>query len=176
MQTRITEMRERYPLGEIQDALVIDIGAHVGEFALACVDSAKKIICFEPDSYVREALLANTKSSENIHVYPFALSDKNEEADFYISTEQADSSLFIPDRYTEIKSVTTKRLDDLNIDFSEDYSRVVLKMDAEGFEPEVLIGAESILQHINQVAIDVSPERSDEDTYEEVKTFWVKPV
>lgn len=166
---RLSHMLKRYELGNINDALILDVGAHLGEFAIAASPHAKQIICFEPDPVVREALLLNIASLDNVKVLPVALSNQTGVSNFYVATKFADSSLFKP---TGVKSqeiqVDTMRLDDLNIDFTG-YSRVVLKMDAEGFEPEVVEGGLQVFSKLDQVAIDVSPERGEEDTYADVK-------
>jgi FkbM family methyltransferase len=160
---RIHYMNQRYPLGDLTDALVLDVGAHVGEFAMAVASEAKKVICFEPDPNVRVALKENVKNLTNIEVLPIALSDKDGLTKFYVATFMADSSLFKPSEYSEVIEVKASRLDALNISINS-YKRVVLKMDAEGFEPEVLIGAGKWLKYLDQVAIDVSPERNNEST------------
>ena len=60
-------MLKRYRVNEyIHDALIFDIGAHVGEFAMAAAPTAKKIIYFEPDPIARSALLKNTERFKKI--------------------------------------------------------------------------------------------------------------
>ena len=169
VQSRIDYMLERYRVNEYtRDALIFDIGAHVGEFAIAAAATAKKIICFEPDPIARSALLKNTKRFENILVVPEALSNKDSIQSFYVATKKADSSLFQPEEFDEKIEVKAKRLDSYDFSTSE-YSNIILKMDAEGFEPEVLQGAISWLKRIDLVSIDVAPERGDADTYKDVK-------
>jgi FkbM family methyltransferase len=165
---RINDMLERYQLGDLRNALVIDVGAHVGEFAMASAPFAAKVISFEPDPVAREALLKNTASLRNVEVRPIALSDRNGPAKFFVATTQADSSLFEPEHYADVIEVDARRLEDLQIPV-EGYSRVVLKMDAEGFEPEVLRGAGEWLRFLHVASVDVAPERAGKDTYAEVK-------
>lgn len=167
--SRISYMFDRYPLGDLSNSLVLDVGAHVGEYALAASKLAQKVICFEPDPFAREALIRNTSSIENIEVMPIALSNKTGVSTFFIATEHADSSLFEPDKFTSKIQTQVMRLDDLSID-TQGYRSVVLKMDAEGFEPEVLEGGLTWIQsHLHVAAIDVAPERAGSDTYQEVK-------
>ena len=165
---RIDFMLGRYQLGDLSGALVIDIGAHVGEFAMAAAPYASKIISFEPDPVARKALMRNIDNLDNVEVRPIALSDKTGKAKFYLATAHADSSLFEPEKFSEAIEVEALRLDDLDIDVTG-YSRVVLKMDAEGFEPEVLQGGINWLKNLEVASIDVAPERADSDTYTEVK-------
>jgi FkbM family methyltransferase len=166
---RLRHMLTRYDVGDINGALVLDIGAHIGEFAMAASPYAKKILCFEPDPVARAALIKNVSNLGNVVVLPIALSNETGVSTFHIATTYADSSLFKPsDVPSNSIQVKTKRLDDLGIDFSG-YTRSVLKMDAEGFEPEVLQGGKNTLAQLSQTAIDVSPERGGEDTYADVK-------
>ena len=58
---------------------------------------------------------------------------------------------------------------------SADIKRVdLLKMDAEGHEPEVLSGFTKNIQNLGGVTVDVSPEREGEDTELEVKEFLTR--
>lgn len=165
---RIDYMLQRYQIGDLRDSLVIDIGAHIGEFAMASSAQAKRIICFEPDPTARAALAMNTQALHNVEIMPIALSNQSQTARFYVATEHADSSLFQPEHYTQVIDVDAKRLDSLGID-TQGYARVVLKMDAEGFEPEVLEGGGDWLQHLDAASVDVAPERAGQDTYAPVK-------
>ena len=170
---RLNHMLKRYDLGDINDALILDVGAHIGEFALAASPYAKHIICFEPDPSAREALLTNVQDIENIEVLSFALSNRSGLSTFYAAPDFADSSLFKPFGVSSIEmELETKKLDDLNLYF-DGYSRLVLKMDAEGFEPEVVEGGIKVFSKLDQVAIDVSPERGNNDTYEDVSKALV---
>jgi FkbM family methyltransferase len=166
---RVNYMLDRYRIKDLEGALVLDIGAHVGEFTLAAAKTAAKVISFEPDPVVREALIENTNGMINVEILPIALSNTTGKSDFYISTEHADSSLFIPEDYTRVIEIETFRLNDLNLDASK-YTKVILKMDAEGFEPEVIDGGlEWIGKNLHIASIDVAPERAGSDTYKEVK-------
>lgn len=165
---RISFMRDRYPFDDLTGALIIDVGAHVGEYAMAASPLAAKIISFEPDPIARGALVRNVAALPNVEVRDVALSNTNGSATFYVATEHADSSLYQPDAYARAIEVKAQRLDSLDIDTSG-YRHVLLKMDAEGFEPEVLEGAGDWLKNFTGVAIDVAPERAGQSTYAEVR-------
>lgn len=169
IEKRIGYMLERYKIENLEGALVLDIGAHVGEFTLAAAPTAAKVVSFEPDPTVREALIQNTKGMNNVEILSIALSNKTGKSKFYVATEHADSSLFSPEKYSEIIDVDSFRLDDLNIDVSN-YTKVILKMDAEGFEPEIIDGGlDWIRKNLHIAAVDVAPERAGSDTHKEVK-------
>jgi FkbM family methyltransferase len=165
---------------ENKESLVIfDVGANIGEFSLACAEFFKEsiIFAFEPDPKAMHCLQRNvhTRKLENrIACFPIALSNSNEKKRFYIATDNADSSFVKPTKtssqYLELESM---RLDDFLE--SADIKRVdLLKMDAEGHEPEVLSGFTKNIQNLGGVTVDVSPEREGEDTELEVKEFLTR--
>lgn len=59
-------IRNEYALpNSMRGKIVVDIGAHIGSFAVACAKrGASKIYCFEPDPENFELLAANTSKSE----------------------------------------------------------------------------------------------------------------
>src|SRR3990167_10921219 len=59
-------VRNEYSLpNNMRGKIVVDIGAHIGSFALACAKrGASKIYCFEPDPENFELLAANSSSQE----------------------------------------------------------------------------------------------------------------
>lgn len=171
VKSRIDYMRKRYVFkeSELDGALVLDIGAHVGEFAMSVAPFAKKVICFEPDPVALKALKKNVASYPNVEVFNVALSNKDEETTLYIATAKADTSLFEPETYKYKINTSAFRLDAfLAPEISEQFSSVYLKMDAEGFEPEVLDGAVFWLQRLAGASIDVAPERAGQSTYQDV--------
>ena len=82
----------------------------------------------------------------------------------------ADSSFIKPSNYDSVINISSKRLDSIEINYVN-FDYVLLKMDAEGFEPEVLLGASGILKHVDECVVDVSPERLGQSTLSEVKTI-----
>jgi hypothetical protein len=74
--------------------------------------------------------------------------------DFYVSSDGADSSIIEPPSYTEKITVKTNRLDNL---INEKIK--LFKVEAEGAEPEVLMGTENILKNIEYISADLGFER-----------------
>lgn len=172
VKARIEYMRERYFMNslDLKDALILDVGAHIGEFAISVAPFVKKVVCFEPDPVALKALQLNTKAYENIEIKNVALSNRDGLTTLYVATSKADTSLFEPECYQQKIEVNAFCLDSiLSPTIFSDYKNVYLKMDAEGFEPEVLEGANNWLQILSAVSIDVAPEREGKDTYDEVK-------
>jgi FkbM family methyltransferase len=137
--------------------VVIDIGANIGEFSLACCQRGARVLAFEPDPDVLGALKANTARQDAITTFALALWHSEGELEFFRKGESADSSLIDNGSTSKVK-VRACRLD--SIDVVTQVPRIkLLKCDAEGAEPEVLSGATGVLPRIEWLAIDCGPER-----------------
>jgi len=167
---------ERYGIdallnGEKPDA-VIDIGANVGEFTNACImRDYHEIHSFEPDPIAFYCLRANIESNLSI-LNNVALGESNGISTFYSSPMDADSSLIKPTVLSYPIEVTMLTLYDYIIK-NKISGRLMLKMDAEGAEPQVLRGLASGLASFNWLAIDVGPENNGKDTISEVESILV---
>lgn len=160
-----SEMREKYESGAVRiesGDLVIDIGANIGEFALAASHTAERVVAIEPDPVAFQCLARNVAEAHDL-----ALSDHSGWQEFYLSSRDADSSLIVPKRYNKVYSVRTVTLDEFVA--SNSIERIdFLKLEAEGAEPEVLAGAERALAMTRKVSIDCGPERQGEPTRDAV--------
>ena len=152
--------------------LIIDCGANVGEIniALKLKNITVKYFGFEPDPNTFQSLKLNNPESEN-NLYNLGLSDKDEETPFYLDNYGGNSSLIDFGSENSIK-VQTKRLD--SFQFSE--SIKLLKIDAEGLEPEVLNGSIGILDKIKFISVDFGAERGKDQglTLIDVNEFLYK--
>ena len=167
----IKNIRESYCLDEIDfsnDDVIIDCGANVGELKLAIEAYGKNInyFGFEPDEATFKCLSKN--NSDNKNLFNKALSNKNGKNKFFLDTAGGNSSLvyFGKDNFIEIDCV---RLDMMDIP-----NKIKLfKVEAEGFEPEVLYGAEKILKNIEYISVDFGSERGmdQKNTVIEVNSF-----
>jgi FkbM family methyltransferase len=134
--------------------LVLDCGANMGDLHHWFTTQSISInyIGFEPNPIDFECLTHNVKNQTLINK---GLWHENSSLDFYVSTEVASSSFIAPPFFSDVIQIATVRLDSL--DFS---SRIkLLKLEAEGAEPEVLLGAQNIIENIKYVSADVGPER-----------------
>ena len=170
----IEKFFKTYCLDEInfqESDLVIDCGANIGELYLAFDEKKIKIsyIAFEPDKKAFNSLEKNTKNT-NQQLYNLALSDKNEKRNLYTDTDGGNTSLSEFES-TSIEEIETKTLDSFNFKNIK-----LLKIDAEGHEPEVLTGLTETLKNVEYIAIDHSDERgfNQEKTTVEVFDFLYK--
>ena len=91
-----------------------------------------------------------------------ALGDKNDTARFYYDPEFGDSSLIANGKYKSSYDIEVQMLDKYLIDMKLPDKIKLLKLEAEGFEPEILRGAKSILGKVEYIAVDVGFERGTE--------------
>ena len=89
--------------------------------------------------------------------------------DFYVSSHYADSSFIKPSsKFTEIIRIPTNRLDAI---FSGNIK--LLKLEAEGAEPEVIDGCQNLLPYIQYISADLGFERgiAQDSTFPAVANF-----
>ena len=136
--------------------LIIDCGANVGDLHLYFESQSidVRLIAFEPSPVEYNCLIKNVNSSK-CFVYNYGLWNIGSVLKFYVSSRGADSSLIEPAEYDEVVEVSTKRLDGLNINGPIK----LLKIEAEGCEPEVLEGASGILHAVEYISADLGFER-----------------
>lgn len=121
---------------EIKDNdLVIDIGAHIGLFALFASKKCKtgNIYCYEPVKENYELLLKNLHDNNltNVHCFNIAVSDSEQKVKLYLNSDQAGHSLYIESAsFLEVQSTTLKKIMDKNKIEKCDF----LKIDCEGAE------------------------------------------
>ena len=155
--------------------IVVDIGANVGEFVnAAAIKKASSIFAFEPDPISFYCLKTNTVAiSSKVKLFNIPLSNVNGMQKFYIASSNADSSLIEPDTYSESAVTKVTRFDAI-LEINSLPVIDLLKMDAEGAEPEVLEGLGDLVYRINNFAIDVGPERKGCSTAPEVTAYFKK--
>ena len=134
---------------------IIDVGANVGDLFFA-LKNGVHYIPFEPSPLEYKTLSQNLKRSHT-PAFQLALGSKNNNSTLYTNSENADNSLIKYSHSNDKITVEEKKLDSLK--FPEKIK--LLKIDAEGFEPEVLQGGLRTLQKVEYVSVDVSFERGD---------------
>lgn len=154
------------PLAVAKGETVIDIGANVGDFAITAAQAGARVFAFDGDPVVVDCLKANTAACEQIVAACAILWCEETEITFYSAPGRADSSIFVPPG----EAVPSFRAQATTLDaLAAKYGIgdvALLKMDAEGAEPEVLMGGKDVLRRTRSVAIDTGPERDGEETGE----------
>jgi FkbM family methyltransferase len=168
VRAQLHRLAGRYGLLGLEKAIaggtVIDIGANIGELGLFCNALGCRVLAIEPDPINFDALTANARGT-SIEPANLALWDTETELTFYSAVARADSSLIKPADFERSFAVRTKTLDGFASESGVDRA-VLLKMDAEGAEPEVLRGGRETLLRTRFVTIDCGPERMGERTFD----------
>jgi len=151
---------------EVSDKdLIIDVGSHIGLFALLVSQKCKngKIFCYEPTQENYEFLLKNVQNNhlDNIYSFNYAVSDTNKRVRVYLNQDQAGHSMYTQSgEFVEVQSITLKEIiDDNNINKCN-----LLKLDCEGAEYGIIDSLpDSYFERIEKMIIeyhfaDSSPE------------------
>jgi FkbM family methyltransferase len=117
-------------------------------------------------------LCNNLKDFQNVEKFSHAASNKNGTIDFYLSTKRADSSIIKPDNFDSIITVKSLILDDFF--FNKNYIIDLLKIEAEGAEPEVIKGCIKLIKRVKFIVVDAGPERYGKKTNLKVKNILEK--
>ena len=153
-----------------QGDTVLDIGAFVGEFAIPASKRAKRIISFEPDPFNFACLEHNTENVNNIEANKTLAWKDNETVKFSIGSDASESSAFNVDSGNVEKSV---RMDGVRLDnylIRNNTEKVdLLKLDAEGAEPQVISGLEKV--YMKKIAVDCGKEYYGKSTRKKVKSI-----
>ena len=166
---------EKYQLSNYltEGCVLIDIGANTGELSVAALKGGANVIALEPDPRAHAALLLNTASwDSSAQIHLLAAASKAGDLTFWMATDGGDSSairpmsrIFQKSVMTTVQAVTCDALYTEASDFIANRP-ILLKVEAEGYEPEVLDGAAEVLQRCRFVTIDAGPEREGKPTIE----------
>jgi len=127
---------------------VIDIGAYVGAFSVKSVldvGTTGRVVAIEPASSNQAYLYSNTKSVPNITIIPVAVGASTGHGELLLSTASPCHTLAIKHE-GETEDVIIRSLDSIVSELGLD--RVdFIKIDAEGYELEILEGSTKTLKN-----------------------------
>ncbi len=146
---------------------VIDVGAHIGEFAMMIHRILPKasIICFEPLEACFRELNINMRNVSNFKAFNSALGDTNSTMEMHRNEFTPSSSLLkMADLHKEafpftknetVETVKVKRLDDILQGLClEDY--ILVKIDVQGYEDKVIWGGENVISRARLLVVETS--------------------
>jgi len=130
-----------------KDKVFVDVGAHVGEYAIRMAKFFKEVIAVEPHPRARAVLEKNIELNGigNITILPFAAGDRRGKA--ILHDRGGSSSLLDVEWSREEIEVDVVRLDDI-IQKAD-----VIKIDVEGYEGLVVKGAKRLIEACRPVLI-----------------------
>lgn len=118
---------------------IVDIGAHIGSHAAQYsiwTGHSGFVHCFEPNPETFECLKHNLGGIKNIRMHCVALGRKSGEAKMNPIAENMGASFL-----SEGVGTPVVTLDSMNLNQCD-----FIKIDAEGFEPDILLGAENTIK------------------------------
>lgn len=144
-----------------KDHIVFDCGANSGDLFLKLngMISSDNYYAFEPNPADCDVLRMNAHGAKN--VFNLALGNVDSEQTFFIATSGGDSSLIQPKTYDHKVTVRVMRLDSFIVERKID-SIKLLKLEAEGFEPEILEGLGDMIRRCEYIALDGGYERGED--------------
>ena len=170
-------IQKTYCLSQIKFArkdIVVDCGANSGDLLIQLNNYIENgnYIGIEPNPIDFKVLKLNCPNQILINK---ALGDKNDNLNFYIATSGGDSSIIKPKHYEKVIKVEVIKLD--NLIKSLGIKKIkLLKLEAEGFEPEILEGAPNTIPICEYIAIDGGYERgqNQEQTFTNLTNILLK--
>lgn len=146
---------------------VIDIGANVGYYTVRLGDvvgPTGRLYAFEPNPELYPYLLENTKIngfSGHVTVFNCGLGEKEVNLNLNFGTNHLGGGSIVKKQsatFDRSVEVSVKRLDDV---LGEVEAVDLIKLDVEGFEPQVLRGAEAIISRSPDAAFLIEIYRRD---------------
>lgn len=147
---------------ERRHEIAIDIGAHVGLWACDISQKFDKVIAFEPVIQFRECLDKNLKDRKitNVDIVPYALGGREREVTLDIEDDnsgQTHVKTYDKDNGYKVKMRTLDSFGYKNVHY--------IKIDAEGYEHNILKGAEWTLE-TNKPIIVMENKDNQSERYE----------
>lgn len=124
---------------------MIDVGANIGIFARPSAEIFERVICFEPVSKNFAALEKNLAGYQNVELHAVGLSDTDKTVKFELQHDKCGHSMQVEawrddpafERY-ECSLTTLDRFEFTEVDW--------IKIDVEGFEFDVMMGAQQTIK------------------------------
>ena len=148
---------------------VLDVGANIGQYGQRLRDWGYdgRIISFEPLASAHEQLSTRSAPDPDWVVAPrMAIGDRDGEIDIQVSAETDMSSILPQNELLQKISPTSAiqtperapihKLDTVAKDYVNGEGRAFMKVDTQGFEPQVLDGSETLLRELVGVQLEMS--------------------
>ncbi|MBN2259194.1 MAG: FkbM family methyltransferase [Clostridiales bacterium] len=137
-----------------KNEIFYDVGANYGKFTLPIAKKNCKVFAFEPNPFSFEKLYCNINANnlKNVNAFNIGLSNSKDVLDFFVSSEPARSSFhcfnatYGNNKIACIKSINVESIDDL-LEMNVIQPPHYIKIDVEGHEMEVLMGAKNTIEN-----------------------------
>jgi FkbM family methyltransferase len=152
-----------------QIEVVFDVGANTGQFAQQVREAGfpGRIVSFEPSASAHAMLVKQARRDANWIVAPrMALGDHDGTIALNLAENSVSSSVLpmLPmhanaapeSRYVSTEVVNLCTLDSVSKEFTVNSERIFLKLDVQGFEYKVLVGAQQLLHRVAGLQLELS--------------------
>ncbi|MEL7508631.1 MAG: FkbM family methyltransferase [Cyanobacteria bacterium J06554_1] len=149
--------------------IVFDVGANRGQFASSLYSFGYQghIVCFEPLSDAYQALIKAALQNPHWKIHQrSAIGDFDGEVDINVASNSASSSVLpmlelhtraeAKSAYVGTEKVPIARLDSIASDYLSPDNRLFIKIDTQGFESQVLDGANDTLKKAKGLLCELS--------------------
>jgi FkbM family methyltransferase len=164
--------------------IIFDVGANQGQFAtkIRKYFPTTSLFSFEPIDTCFAILNKNFATDKNFSAYNFAIGDTDSETTFNLNESTASSSLLKmnPAHYENYpgtknyreQKVSIRKLDTLFPNMA-DGTKILLKIDVQGFEYSVLRGAENLLNYVRVIIVEVMFENlyAGQSTFDQINAY-----
>jgi FkbM family methyltransferase len=153
---RIDFAMDRFSEQDFSPDLIFDIGAYEGEFAQICreVWPSSHIACFEPQEEAAAKL--RDDADQEMSVYSVLLGSQNKGE---VSLHRAGTASSVLDEHEESHHTSMHEMRTVDTVVTEDFNGQapdLIKLDVQGYELEVLKGAEDALDSASAVLAEVN--------------------
>ena len=140
-----------------------------------------KIVCFEPIKSSFEFL--KNHQSDKVKIFNCALGDVDKKGTMFVSSNEGNSSSLLRPKqhlsdYPNVRFIYTEGVDVKKLsNFSDDIEGCnYIDMDVQGFEYQILVGAQNVLQQIDYIYMEVNRDETYENNrlVEDVDDFLEK--
>jgi FkbM family methyltransferase len=185
---------KRYPTDELTRRIrliehhnidvILDIGANIGQYGgeMRNLGFKGEIHSFEPMKSAFEKLKKNAAGDSKWKVHHFSIGEKDGQTTINIAKNSVSSSLLenLPQltdsapeaAFVEKETIEIRKLDSIFDDLNLNGKNIYLKIDTQGYEEMVLLGAEKSLEKVTGIQIEMSfvPSYHGAITFDEMKT------
>lgn len=143
--------------------MYIDVGANIGYWSFSrfkCLNEVEEFFCFEPATINFKLLMKNFAKKKKFKLIKAAISDANSLGIIsFPKSETRKNNLGLLSLHGDSnflkEEIELMTLDKYFKDYFNDKKKIYLKIDTEGNESRVLLGAEKFLQSNNQIVLEV---------------------